>query len=110
MLPSLLCAVAMMSDNGMLRRRRSLASTGDRKSTWRFTPPALKVKIDCVAVVCTETSVMLFAIFGTAGAPRNRNGWLSIMAMPVIALTRPFQYSGQVPGAIPVLPCSHVFT
>ena len=71
-MPSLLCAVVMMSEIGMLSRRRSFASTGERKSTVRVTPPALNVKIDCVAVVLSDVCVIACERPGTFGAPRNR--------------------------------------
>ena len=111
--PSLLCAVAMMSESGMLSRFRSFASTGDRKSTDSVTPPALKVNLDCVAVVWSETWAMGVSVgdpAGSAGAPRNRNGLLSMYAMPVMALTVPSQWVGQVPGSTPLAFCSQTFS
>ena len=104
--PSLLCAVATMSDSGMLSRFRSVASTGDRKLTVRVTPSALKVNTDWVDVVLSDVWVIAGSAgdpAGSTGSPRNRCGVPSIYAIPVIALTVPSQCCGQVPGRMPVL-------
>jgi hypothetical protein len=75
---------------------------GDRNVTVSSTPAWVSTNSDFVAVTVSESCrrVGNGKAVGDAGDPRNRYGVPSMVARPVIAVMRPVQKLGQVPGRL----------
>ena len=86
-------------------RRRSPGSIGERKVATSRTPPAVSVNTERVAVTVKSRWIIAGSATSPApcsgpGAPMNTYGVPSILAIPVIPVTRPVQNVGQVPGSV----------